>query len=110
MIQVKLSDYQNKKRSIVFQLKKRSKVYLLIRNLKTRRLGKKLNNVKVGLLFIKKSKRLVSYEVDLPKNAKVDLVFYVLLLKLVDLEIPIQNTFNFKLEEEDKFKADENLE
>ncbi len=66
------------------QLKERNKIYLLTRNLKTKKKSKKLNHVKVESFFIKIVKRLVNYELDLPKNARVFLVFHVLLLELVD--------------------------
>ncbi len=52
-----------------------------MKNLKTRKLSKKLNHVKVESFFVKKTKRLINYELDLFKNVKVFLVFYILLLK-----------------------------
>jgi hypothetical protein len=64
-------------------------VYLFTKNLKTRKLNKKLNYVKIESFLIKKTKRLVNYELDLPKNVKVFLVFYISLLKLVDLTTPL---------------------
>ncbi len=66
------------------QLKKKNKVYLLTKNLKTKRKSKKLDHVKVESFFIKEVKELVNYELDLSKNAKVFLIFYISLLKLVD--------------------------
>jgi len=63
-------------------------MYFFIKNLRTRKLNKKLNYVKVKSFLVKKIKRLINYELDLSKNVKVFLVFYILLLKLVDL-----NTF-----------------
>jgi len=39
------------------------------------------------LFFIKKIKRLVNYKLDLFKNIKIFLVFYILLLELVDSSI-----------------------
>ncbi len=59
-------------------------MYLLTKNLKTRRKSKKLDHVKVELFFIRKVKRSINYELDLLKDAKVFLVFYILLLELVD--------------------------
>ncbi len=60
-------------------------MYLFTKNLKTRKLNKKLNYVKVKLFLVKKTKRLINYELDLLKNVKVFLVFYILLLKLTNL-------------------------
>jgi len=71
------------------QLKEGDKVYLLTRNLKTKKKSRKLNHVKVESFFIKIVKRLVNYELDLLKDAKVFLVFHVSLLELVDPNTPI---------------------
>ncbi len=59
-------------------------MYLLTKNLKIRKKSKKLNHVKIESFFIKEVKRLVNYELDLLKNARVFLVFYISLLELVD--------------------------
>ncbi len=59
-------------------------MYLLTKNLKIRRKSKKLNHVKVEPFFIKEVKGSINYELDLLKNAKVFLVFYISLLELVD--------------------------
>ncbi len=83
-MQEKSTKYQNKKRKMAPQLKEGNKIYLLTRNLKTKKKSKKLNHVKVESFFIKIVKKLVNYELDLPKDAKVFLVFYVSLLELVD--------------------------
>ncbi len=56
-----------------------------MKNLKIKRLSKKLNYIKVKLFFVKKIKRLINYKLDLFKNIKVFLVFYILLLKLANL-------------------------
>ena len=48
-------------------------------------LNKKLNHVKVKSFLVKKAKRLINYELDLLKNVKVFLIFYILLLKLANL-------------------------
>jgi len=37
------------------------------------------------LFFVKKIKKLINYKLDLLKNIKVFLVFYILLLKLANL-------------------------
>jgi len=81
--------YQNKKRKTTSQLKKRNKIYLFTKNLKTRKLSKKLNHVKVESFHVKKTKKSVNYELDLFKNVRVFLVFYISLLELVDLSTSI---------------------
>jgi hypothetical protein len=45
--------------------------------------------LKSSHFFIKTIKKLVNYELDLLKNAKVFLVFYISLLELVDLSTSI---------------------
>ncbi len=56
-----------------------------MKNLKIKKLNKKLNYVKVKSFFVKKTKILINYELDLFKNVKVFLIFYILLLKLTNL-------------------------
>ncbi len=70
------------------QLKEKNKIYLLTRNLKIKKRSKKLDYVKIESFFIKAIKESINYELDLSKDAKVFLVFYILLLKSIDL-----NTF-----------------
>jgi predicted ABC-type exoprotein transport system permease subunit len=53
--------YINKKRKTAPLLKEGDKVYLLIKNLRTRRLIKKLDKVKVRLFFISKQISLVNF-------------------------------------------------
>ncbi len=77
--------------------------------MKTRKLSKKLNYVKVESFFIKKVKRLINYELDLFKDAKVFLVFYILLLESIDLNTFIQETFHYKAQEESKYKVENML-
>jgi hypothetical protein len=62
-------------------------MYFFTKKFKTRKLSKKLNYIKVKLFFVKKTKELINYKLDLLKNIKVFLVFYILLLKLIDLDM-----------------------
>jgi hypothetical protein len=71
-------------------------MYLLTKNLKIRKKSKKLNHVKIESFFIKAVKESINYELDLSKNVKVFLVFYILLLELVDSSTSIQETFHYK--------------
>ena len=102
--------YQNKKQKTIFQLKKKNKIYFFTKNLKTRKLNKKLNYIKVNLFFVKKTKKLVNYKLDLFKNVKVFLVFYILLLKSIDLSTSIQKIFYYKLQKKNQFKIEKILE
>ncbi len=64
-------------------------MYLLIKNLKTRKKNKKLYYIKIKLFFIKVVKKLINYKLNLLKSVKVFLVFYILLLELIDFNISI---------------------
>jgi hypothetical protein len=58
-----------------------------------RKLSKKLNYIKVELFFIKKTKKLINYKLNLFKNIKIFLVFYILLLELTNLITFLHNNF-----------------
>jgi len=85
-------------------------VYLLTKNLKIRKKSKKLDHVKVESFFIKEVKKSINYELDLLKNARVFLVFHISLLKSVDFSTPIQKTFHYHLQKENRFKIEKILE
>ncbi len=97
-MQKKSIKYQNRKQKTVSQLKKRDKIYLFTKNLKTKKLNKKLNYIKVELFFVKKIKKLINYKLDLFQNIRIFSVFYILLLKSADLIIFLQNIFYFYLQ------------
>jgi hypothetical protein len=109
-MQIRSTKYQNKKRKMAPQLKKRNKMYLLTKNLKIRKKSRKLNHVKIESFFIKEVKRLVDYELDLLRDAKVFLVFYISLLKSVDLSTSIQKTFHYYSQKENRFEIKRILE
>ena len=99
--------HSHKKRKNRPQLKKGDKVYLLIKNIRSKRLSKKLDHVKVRPFLVKQQKGLVNYKLDLPKDTNMHLVFYILLLELADTQTPLQGTFYFEKEEE--YKVDKIL-
>jgi len=104
-MQEKSINYQNRKRKTTSQLKKENKIYLFTKNLKTRKSSKKLNHVKVESFLVKKTKGPINYELDLLKDAKVFLVFYISLLKSIDSITPLQNTFYFHSQEEKQYEV-----
>ena len=108
-MQQRFTAYQNKKRKTMPQLKERDKVYLLTKNLKTKKVSKKLNHVKVGPFFIKQQKKSVNYELDLFSNTKIHPIFHVSLLKSADPKTFIQNTFHFQYEDEDEYEIEKIL-
>jgi len=73
-------------------------------------LNKKLNYVRVKLFLVKKTKRLINYKLDLLKNVKVFLLFYILLLKLTNFIISLQNIFYFYLQKERQYKIEKILQ
>ena len=80
-------------------------MYLLTKNLKIRKKSKKLDHVKIESFFIKVVKKSINYELDLFKNVKVFLVFYISLLESVDLNTLIQKTFHYKSQEKNRFEV-----
>jgi hypothetical protein len=105
-MQEKFTRYWIDKRKITSQLKKKNKVYLLIKNFKTRRSSKKLNHVKIESFFIKKTKKLINYELNLSKNVKIHSMFHVSLLKSTNLNTFIQNIFHYEVQEENEFEIE----
>jgi len=68
-----------------------------------------LNHVKVESFLIKKAKGPINYELDLLKDAKVFLVFYISLLELVDSTTPLQDTFYFHPQKEKQYEVEKIL-
>ena len=100
---------ENKKRIDGPQLKKGDKVYLRTKNLKSKKPSKKLDSVKVGPFIIKEVKGPVTYELQLPKDARVHPVFHVSMLEPADPKTPIQETFHFVPEEEITYEIEKIL-
>jgi hypothetical protein len=80
-------------------------VYLYTKNLRTKRLSKGLDNVKVRLFLISKRNGLVIYTLKLPLDVKIYPRFYISLLELANLEILLQRTFRYETEEEKEFEV-----
>jgi len=85
-------------------------MYLLTKNLKIRKKSKKLDHVKIESFFIKAVKESVNYELDLPKNVKVFLVFHISLLESADSSTSIQRTFHYHPQKENRFEVERILE
>jgi hypothetical protein len=99
--------YINQKRKTAPQLKRGNKVYLHTKNLHTKRPSKGLNNIKVGPFLISKQNRPVTYTLELPPDTKIHPRFHVSLLEPADPKTPLQRTFRYKTEEDNKFKVKE---
>ena len=105
-MQEKSAKYQNKKRKITLLLKKKDKIYLLTKNLKiNKRRSKKLDHVKVESFFIKTIKGRINYELNLLNDAKIFLVFHILILELTHSKTSIQITFRYQSQKDDEFEV-----
>ena len=109
-MQQRSTAYQNKKQKTMSQLKERNKVYLLTKNLKTKKVSKKLNHVKIDPFFIKQEKKSVDYKLNLFSDIKIHSIFHVSLLKSANPKTFIQNTFHFQYEEKDEYEIEKMLE
>ena len=108
-IQKRTFNYINKKRKNAPLLKKKNKIYLFARNFKRRGKSKKLKFVKVEAFFIKKVKGPKSYELNLLNDAKVHSIFDISLLKSIDLNTFIQETFQYEKQKKKKFEIEKIL-
>jgi hypothetical protein len=90
--QCNIITYANNKIKTAPQLKEGDKVYLHTKNLRSKRLSKGLDHVKVGPFLISKRNGPVTYILELPLDAKVYPRFYVSLLELADQETLLQRT------------------
>ena len=100
----------NKNRKDSPQLKEGDKVYLLIKNIKSKRPSKKLDHVKVRPFLIKERRGPVNYKLDLPKDSKRHPVFHISLLELADPNTPLQETFQYQIEEKDEYEVEKILD
>jgi len=58
------------------------------------------------LFFVEKTKKLINYKLNLLKNAKIFLVFYILLLRLANLIMFLQDIFYFYLQKKQQFEIE----
>ena len=82
--------YYNKRHEDVPLQKKRDKVYLRRKNIQTKQLSMKLDYIKLRLFKVKKKLLPVIFKLELPKNFKIYLVFYAVLLVIAPVQILVQ--------------------
>ena len=103
-MQKKSSRYVNNKRKNAPLLKEEDKIYFFTKNFKRKNKNKKLNSIKIEAFIIKKIKEFKNYELNLSKNARIYSIFDIFLLKLVDPNIFIQETFYYEKQKKKKFE------
>lgn len=107
-IREKIQQYYNKYRLKGPYLKEGNKIFLFARNIKIKRLSKKLNWKKIGLFKIKKKVLTLNYKLNLPSTIRLrSKVFHISLLKPA-LKKAKLNTFTKALNNE-KFDIKEVL-
>ena len=82
-------------------LERGDKVYLSTKNLRSKRLSKKLDHVRIGLFEIEKCTGEVNYRLRLPKKARIHRVFHVLLLEPAPSDAAIKTEWHFEDDEEE---------
>ena len=89
------------------QLKKGDKVYLLTKNWKVKppRM-KKLDHIKVRPFLVEERTGPVNIRLRLLRDAQVHPNFHISMIEPADPEIPLQETFHYQSEEEQKFEVE----
>jgi hypothetical protein len=83
-------EYANYKRLKGPTLKGGDKVYLLRHNIRSNKLIKKLDIVKLGPFRVRQKKGPVSYKLELLKRIRIHLVFHISLLELAVLDATLK--------------------
>ena len=68
-----------------------------------------MDHVKVGPFLIIEERGPVNYKLDLSKDSKQHPVFHISLLEPADPNTPLQQYFQYEIEEEDEYKVEEIL-
>ena len=83
-----------------------NKAYLLTQNFRITRPSKKLDHKKIGPFIIITKLGPAIHKLQLPKNAKIYLMFNVFLLHSANPDTPLQLIFRYKPEEENEFEVE----
>jgi hypothetical protein len=75
------------------------------KNLHSKQLSKELNHVKVRPFLVLKKNGLVTYTLKLLADAKIHSRFHINLLELANKDTPLQRTWRYETEEDNKFKV-----
>jgi hypothetical protein len=77
------------------------------KNLRSKRLSKGLDHVKVGLFLISKRNGPVTYTLELLPDTKIYPRFHVSLLEPADQETLLQYTWRYETEEDNEFEVED---
>jgi hypothetical protein len=99
--------YYDIRRQKLSKFKKREKVFLLQRNIKIKRLNKKLDHRKLRLFRILKMIKNINYKLHLLKMMQIHLVFHISLLKKVNQNVTLART---KIEDKTEYENKQVLE
>jgi hypothetical protein len=80
------------------------------KNLRSKRLSKGLDYVKVGPFLVSKKNGLVTYTLELLADVKVYPRFHVNLLELADKNTLLQRTWRYETEEDNEFEVEKILD
>ena len=75
------------------------------KHIRMTRLSNKLDSLRIGLFKVKRQIGLVNYKLQLPKDTRIHLVFYVLLLELALRDMLILDYFIIVIKEEYKVEG-----
>src|SRR5436309_8772792 len=95
---IRIARSANKKRVQEHSYKEGDKIYLLQQNIKTKRPSNKLDFKRLELFKIKKVVGRLDYELELPRESQLHLVFHTLLLEPAPSNAPIQTKTKLQLE------------
>ena len=103
----RIREYYDKYRLEGPRLEEGDKVFLLIRNLRIKRLSKKLDFKKIGLFKIIKKILTLNYELALLKTIKLRTkVFYISLLKLILKNAKLETRVEVENDEEVNYEVE----
>jgi hypothetical protein len=80
------------------------------KNLRSKQPSKGLDHVKVGPFLVSKKNGPVTYTLELPADTKIHPRFHVNLLEPANKDTPLQRTWRYKTEEDNKFKVEKILD
>lgn len=104
-----MEENENKYKLNSPQFEKGDKIQLGTKNFKIKRLSKRFDYIKDGLFRIAEIRGLINYKLELPPDAKIYPVFYILLLEKAPDYLLVATRMNYKLKKENIYKVEKIL-